>query len=170
MTNNSHSSTPTNSGNSRQTKIVQVLHGEIDGKSKSNKKDGTNPNMKELTLMEYQTDLKEKKENNDKDSNLKSDNNDSNNNGIECDTAEVKQTEDDNFDNDIIGLHVTDIDESYEPDKIKSTKLKPTVRGNGGTNQSVRQNNPTTQEQKFFSFPKKDVNQILNPDFHSGGN
>ena len=79
-------------------------------------------------------------------------------------------TEDVGFNNDIIGLHVTDIDESYKPDKIKSTELKPTVRGNGDINQSVWQNDPTIQEQKFFSFSNKEVNQILNPDFHSDRN
>ena len=126
--------------------------------------------MKELTLLEYQMDLKKKKENDDKDHNSKSDNNDSNNNGMKGDTAEIKQTEDDNFNNNIIGLHVTDIDKTYKPDKIKSTKSKPTVRGNGDASQSVWQTNPTIQEQKFFCFSKKEVNQILNHDFHSGGN
>ena len=116
--------------------------------------------------MEYQADLKEKKEKEDKDRNLKSDNNDSNNNGIKGDTTEVER----DLKNDIIGLHVTDTDKSYKPDKIKSTESKPAVRGNGGIKQSVRQNDPTIQEQRFFSFSNKEVNQILNPDFHLGGN
>ena len=55
-------------------------------------------------------------------------------------------TEDVGFNNDIIGLHVTNIDESYKPDKIKSTKPKPAIRDYEDTKQSVQQNVPTVQE------------------------
>lgn len=70
MINTSHSSTPTNSGNSRQTKEVHIPHKEIDGKPESHKQDGINP-KKELALTEYPTQLKEKKENDDKGRNSK---------------------------------------------------------------------------------------------------
>lgn len=36
-------------------------------------------------------------------------------------------TKDDSFNKDIIGLHVTDLRELYEPDKIQSTESKPTA-------------------------------------------
>ena len=97
MTNGSHSSNPTNSGDSIQTKTTQVPHKETEGKPKSLEQDGMNPNMKELTSMEYQVDLEEYKENDDEDRNLKSDNNDSNNNGMKGDTTEVER----NLNNDI---------------------------------------------------------------------
>ena len=82
MTNDSHSSNPTNSGDSIQTKTTQVPHRETEGKLKSFEQEGMNPNMKKLTSMEYQANFKKNKENDDKDRNLKSDNNDSNNNGM----------------------------------------------------------------------------------------
>ena len=44
-------------------KKVQVPYKGTDGKLKFHEQDGVDPNIKEMTLMEYQADLKEKKEN-----------------------------------------------------------------------------------------------------------
>ena len=44
-------------------KKVQVPYKETDGKLKFHEQDSVDPDIKELTLMEYQADLKEKKEN-----------------------------------------------------------------------------------------------------------
>lgn len=106
------------------------------------------------------------------------------------DDGHCHHTKDDGYSFDIIGLHVTNIDASYKLNNVESTKSKEiessqsnefesnesnivTVESNELdelVSPSVQQNNSTVREHKFFNFLKKEVNQILNPDFHLGEN
>merc|ERR1711884_1013757 len=102
---------------------------------------------------------------------------------------------DNGFNNDIIGLHVADVDDLYELNNVRTNKSKTTKSEqsdeleldssdvvaaesdgsnesvpDGNANQNVRQTKPSICEHDSFNVTRKEVNPMQDPDFLASGN